>query len=891
MRYTHMYKWVQFILITWLFLGFSHFAMAAMTGTQLAPQPNLNIKTTVTAENSQWWSTGAITLTNTSNAPIEMRDSTIIFQAPSNISNIYGDFTPLSWPGKTSIQAIPQDNQYQITYILGFDEGSWVNTTLASGASITLKFGSSNPIDTTQMQKSVKVYTNSGAPAATGSILFIAPAAPGADAGSDASATVKCADQALKNVVVAWDKQFLLSSLPFGTCTIHINQAGPYPGGADQQITLSENKLSATINLSYLPKAKTATFTVQMPAAPASNAPTQQLFLQDVTRGTAPEAITTSWGAATKQENLTDGNTYQVWFNNFQYNGINYKPFYTEQKPMKWIADSKKPKTISMSYFAQIIPTIPATMTMTGVPAQATVNVILTGTGNNNSYSLALHGGSNQIKVIAGQYNIAAEKYKVNDKTYTASVNNPYAINKNSIITIAYSEASISGNTIPGWPTYLAMGTVTDNDETVVTKRLVKNPVDAIFKYAGNDGGGDRGQVLTATTTENTIKQSRNVEAATGKKVIPVMVVYTVEASGSIWGAEQDLLNNTNLMMHYATLILEANKIQTYKDANHAYPGSIILNPDFLGMLQQTPSNSLMTATIDVNRQLQAAIAYVKEHYGIAAPASVPTFSNNLKGFIQSTNYVVRTFGPDVTFGWQQNLWAEGSALWIHQRYTDAEIAAGNVVNGDNRDNNFIGTDKIVDFMNQLGVYQGPYKPDFIVVDKWERDDLGGDARGAGYAFNAQDWQNYLRYVKNISRGLGVPAIIWQIPGGHMPIQSEVYDPNWIAVHAGDAPDFFFGDVNIGTDINKVNATLLNYPLNPGFYNGAMTVKQYLLQPGSYDWAQSNLQNAVDSNVVAILWGGGSTTGVVPISTNGDDKGWLAAKVAEYYKNPLMLQE
>jgi hypothetical protein len=38
-------------------------------------------------------------------------------------------------------------------------------------------------------------------------------------------------------------------------------------------------------------------------------------------------------------------------------------------------------------------------------------------------------------------------------------------------------------------------------------------------------------------------------------------------------------------------------------------------------------------------------------------------------------------------------------------------------------------------------------------------------------------------------------------------------------------------------------------------------------------------------NVFSILWGGGSTTGIGSIGTNGDDDQWLATKISEYYSN------
>ena len=45
----------------------------------------------------------------------------------------------------------------------------------------------------------------------------------------------------------------------------------------------------------------------------------------------------------------------------------------------------------------------------------------------------------------------------------------------------------------------------------------------------------------------------------------------------------------------------------------------------------------------------------------------------------------------------------------------------------------------------------------------------------------------------------------------------------------------------------------------------------------------------VDHNIVAILWGGGSTVSVVPIGTNGDDNYWLANKIKGYYQHPVKL--
>ncbi len=41
--------------------------------------------------------------------------------------------------------------------------------------------------------------------------------------------------------------------------------------------------------------------------------------------------------------------------------------------------------------------------------------------------------------------------------------------------------------------------------------------------------------------------------------------------------------------------------------------------------------------------------------------------------------------------------------------------------------------------------------------------------------------------------------------------------------------------------------------------------------------------NLPDFNVFSILWGGGSTISITTIHSNGEDGGWLADKMVEYY--------
>jgi hypothetical protein len=94
------------------------------------------------------------------------------------------------------------------------------------------------------------------------------------------------------------------------------------------------------------------------------------------------------------------------------------------------------------------------------------------------------------------------------------------------------------------------------------------------------------------------------------------------------------------------------------------------------------------------------------------------------------------------------------------------------------------------------------------------------------------------------------------------------------------------GDANIGMTISNIRSDVRNIALNPAVYDGAASVNSLLSQTPNYDWSVSRLRHAAYSNVFAILWGGGSTTAVVPIATNGSgDNGWLKNKVVSYQSN------
>lgn len=431
---------------------------------------------------------------------------------------------------------------------------------------------------------------------------------------------------------------------------------------------------------------------------------------------------------------------------------------------------------------------------------------------------------------------------------------------------------------VKGWPDYLAHGGVTVNaPETVSLYRDV--PFSALFKYDGFDGGGD--PIPAAEVDRNgdgfldydslpvhkTVALVREIEKEAGRPIMPVMVVYTANASGG--SALADLQNSQRLRNHFGNFITQCLAAQSYKDSEHAVPATFVLNPDLLGAMQQEPYGYTAVRqanSMQVNVQLAAAVNALPAIPGFIAP-QLPTFSNDIYGYVQAINYIVRHFAPDVAFGWQTNVWATGTADWVLKANANpASIGAA-----------------MAAFINELGVYRGEYAPDFIAFDKFERDCFSSDAL-AHYGWNANCWLNYLGMVKQAARDLGRPAMLWQIPGGHMPTAAEGTS-RIAAAHFASGGTFFMGDKRIGSDISAITSGLLNTAVNSATY-GVATVGDFLRQDGGYDWGQMQALNLPDYHVFSVLWGGGSTISITTIHSNGEDGGWLAEKMVEYYAAP-----
>ncbi len=655
------------------------------------------------------------------------------------------------------------------------------------------------------------------------------------------------------------------------------------------------NSIKGSVNF-YLENAVPTDFakaTVNVSSEVTGNAtspPTDsvQVYIKNPTNDDT-QIVTVGWGQDLVLADLVSGVEYEIWSNVLQSEGLLYTPNHTLTTPAIVVADKDTDKDVTVSYTAASISQATISLTFSSLPLGADVDLTLVNQlsdESNASFVDLMAGESHQLLLDIGTYTLNVADYRdpVSGTYYVANAPAILPVSGDDSLVITFN--SFAFGPVPGLPNYLSMGTIT-NGHGDLDSALTAAKIDAIYRYAGPGGNGDRGQIIDPIFTRKAIEQARAVETDE-RKVMPIMVVYTAEASGGAY-AENDIAIYDNLVKHNINLIRIVKTLQESKDADHPKPGGIILNADFLGVLQQSGSldnhvlweNGLWNGSaIDVNLSLREAISYVVNNDG-SQRVQVPQFEDNLFGYLQMQNYIIRAYGPDVIFGWQQNLWSIGSADWAHTQRAGEEQLKSQV------------SDKVSEFVTRLGVYEGLWRPDFFAFDKYERDGFGPDARQS-YAYNHNDWSNYLDYVKHIGLELEIPTVIWQIPGGHIPTVDEVITDFDIAAHSASAAPYLFGDSRITsiddtrTDFQEILLSENQNRVNT-IYHGHATAGEYLRE-SSYDWSQSQLQRVADSGIVSILWGGGSTTSVVSLgASTGYDDDWLLNKVNSYAEDRIPL--
>ena len=848
---------------------------AASTVAGVAEQSVSTSSTVQVTPGGEWYSSALIKVSNTSGVAFDLDSAQIHVLVPENstIGSIWG-------PWGTNDYTVRADGQVNGQNRFIIEHGSF-SQMLAHGSNIEITAGVNNSQAGVVGQGDIVVekVVLKNDPALTGKISITAPSQPHASL-NQASVLVEGSNYS-ETKAFPWGGAITIDNLVDGEyhiTALDVTSATGIAKGASESIVVKVDGQGseATATIDYQPFIYFAGIDLrlpELPGAPSGVSTTVSLALAG--ESTPERTLALNYGAKVDIEALLDGHQYDLSYTPTLFNNVSYLPLSAQNV----LVDKQAPTVVTPLLESSAVDSsgfTPVTAAITGLPQQVTsVPIRLKSVSGDELYAFNLPLGSSELseKVKPGQYYVEADTITVDGQRYVLDVQSSVTIAVGTTPTLALPFKTGIKLAVKGFPDFVANGTVT-NDSEGVTNQIGATRVDAIFKYAGFSGSGDPGVILTKAelSLHRTMANAKSAQAISGKHVLPVMVVYTANASGgAVFG---DLTDDTLLYKHYATFMTQAVAAQEYAKGDGHSPMSFVLNPDFLGELQKNPNHvdSLnQQGAVNVNARLAVALEYMKNTYGYTLAGSVPTFEDNLRGYIQSLNYVMKAMAPDVSFGWQINLWAVGSANWVHST-EDQSADVGSQVG---------------DFVNSLGVYSGQYQPDYIVFDKYERDGFGSEAI-ANYAYNATSWQRYLNYTKVISDAVQSPAMIWQIPGGHMPTQAE--GTSMIASnHQASGGSFFMGDSRIGSDVDSIYTNLLDKTLSAGIYNGASNVRQLLEKDNGYDWSAMRMQNLPKYNVFALLWGGGSTTAVVSIGSNGSDNGWLNNKVTEYAADPACL--
>lgn len=516
----------------------------------------------------------------------------------------------------------------------------------------------------------------------------------------------------------------------------------------------------------------------------------------------------------------------------------------------------------------------------------------------------------NQTESVALSFPTNSAQYKLSNGIVLTSFKNVKAASDDittstTQVPLTISEVSLPASLhVKSWPNYMAMGSVTAfHNIPTLNKRSFD---DAIFKYAGFNGAGDAGVApLTvwkkAQATVNTSNLAVALSARYGHPVVPVLVVYTTNASGgSKADAHKDLDDLTTLSYHYGYLALVANYLEKNPDPlfKNTY-GSIVLNPDYLGEAHK--DNLYDGVHPQVKQGLTDAFNYLATN-GIITKAQAATyisqipssFGNDFKSYNQSLNWLVNTIAPHVSFGYADNVWAGDSAGhgWLHTAYQDPSQVTSH-------------TNSEIAFLKSSGAYgnsQANLNPTYIAFDKYERNTISPSDHSVGgpYYYNANDWTVYMQYVGGISKAFdNKPVMLFQTPGAHLKTQGDTSTEEYGAT----APDYILGNKalmnnDLASELSSDFANVLKQNAVPSNFNfpkaganfldyteakpTALTYDNYQNEQANTVWGKGHIEDMLRDNIFCIMWGGGSTTSIS--SESQDDGGYLNNALGDYMK-------
>lgn len=431
---------------------------------------------------------------------------------------------------------------------------------------------------------------------------------------------------------------------------------------------------------------------------------------------------------------------------------------------------------------------------------------------------------------------------------------------------------------LPGLPDYVAVGSVSeDTTSDLGFWRDYSNPdsnkrIDVRYIYL--NGGPVNGWRTWGYPDGNRIISYIHESQKLG--IVPYFVWYNIPDGGESYYTDLEHIQGANYMQAYFRDLKFA--LDTIRNEAPDDPVGFILEPDFLGYIMQNSGKQADEIAALTNAAYTSGVL----------TAGDPQFADTVQGLVKAINYTISKYAPNVTFGWQFNLWASsglnplipGNGL---MHITDnLGVEAGRVEVARE-------AQRIAEYYMRAGILS--YGAGFVSIDKYGLDaaaQVGAAANPAQsiWFWNSEHWNNYLLFNQVLHETTGMPVVLWQIPVGHIN-HSLAPDPytgglfpdltNDFQRYEDSAGTFFLGDSFTATGA-RFDYFASNRLGDPKITTNGSTIT----------WA-SHMQEARDAGITMVLFGAGvgeSTHGTGAPPTDGY---WWIAQTQDYFQQPVLL--
>jgi GH18 family chitinase len=468
--------------------------------------------------------------------------------------------------------------------------------------------------------------------------------------------------------------------------------------------------------------------------------------------------------------------------------------------------------------------------------------------------------------------------------------------------------------TPPGFPDRLLLGSV--SEDTVADLKFWgdfghadkdKNKrMDMRYIYINGgpaeapDGGSHHFNSWRSST-----RTIRYAEESLRYGLIPVFVWYNLPDGGESYTTDLSHAQSKGYMQAYFKDL--KNFLTDVQDVLGDDLYGVILEPDFLGYMQQLSGKQpdQIKSVVNLTRDVHGAVdgytlrdSYVTATYDSGHYVFSNTLDEGIAGegdgtitdLVQAINYVIKTHGGNVWFGWQLNLWADsiGAGVKGVMRMTDADNPGNYSWSGAR---GFIRqkAESITRYALSAGILGSD--ADFISIDKYGLDAMGHQNRSnphdSTWFFNSDHWHNYLLFVKTMHNTAAKPIVLWQLPIGHINSSKSVSAYTGLNFSPLDNSNRKYEDSTVswflGDSFDTGGGDRLSY-----FSQNRVADPKLSVSGDVITWGE-HLSEVKQSGVSAVLFGAGvgdSTDGVG--SPPSDDYFWIQ-KIQERYQDNSLL--